>query len=439
MKISDPRRLRAVSIVELLASKDEGHCFDESDLLQERTKQYPLFYRSGTEYEVNVDFKDLPSLYLSHFQQKLVTRKEDSETYYYLKTVFDDEEYVANTIKWLISSEKPNLQLPELADDLEEAADRLAKSIGSCFDKAQFLQERKSLYQKLPKEKFFVISGSPGSGKSYELLKFVDRLAGKGEKSLILTLTGKAALRLKNNTENFTGIDAKTIDKFIVDSEPLGEGNRVIPNLIIDEMSMVDLDKLARILKIINTRSSYFKRLILVGDECQLPPIGAGKVFEDILEYLRAGGLSLQEHWAHLDANCRIKMPQEFLSFCRIFSNQNKNHEKWITRVDKENELCPGLGVRRWRSHEELHSQVITRFLELFGRHDMQRADRERALDQILGIGSDSSGQKVHSGSLPDSISISHGAFRCFRSEFIFPRRIPDRSCFLWREKRSSP
>lgn len=296
MRISDPRRLRAVCVAALAESKEQGHCFDEALSLQEHTKQYPLFYKS--EYEVNVNFRELLSSYLSHFQEKLVIRKEAGCAYFYLKSAFDDEQLVANTIQKLIDSEKLEETLTDLVEDLEKAAAELRGKVGTTFDSEQFIEERKALYEKLPKKRFFVLSGMPGSGKSYELLKLVDRLSRKGEKSLILTLTGKAALCLKNNPEGFKSIDARTIDKFLAESARFGDGKRIVPNLIIDEMSMVDLDKLAEILNRVNTQSPYFKRLILVGDENQLPPIGAGKVFEDILEYLRTGESRLTDYRA---------------------------------------------------------------------------------------------------------------------------------------------
>ncbi|HEX6803908.1 MAG TPA: ATP-dependent RecD-like DNA helicase, partial [Terriglobales bacterium] len=280
-----------------------------------------------------------------------------------------------------------NCDLPELAADLPAAANQLSKAIGSAFDAQQFIEERQKLYKDLPRKHFFVISGSPGSGKSYELLKIVDRLAKIGERSLVLTLTGKATLRLKNNDEGFKKVDAKTIDKFLVENEQLRRrgGNLVVPNLIIDEMSMVDLDKFAAILRILNVRSPFFRRLILVGDADQLPPIGAGKVFEDILRFLRDNDEPVRQHWVHLDVNCRTRMSPEFLSFARTFSGDSKNYEEWFYRADKEDELCAGVAIRRWGNPDELRSQLAHRFAELFGDKDKE-IDREAVLDQVLGI-----------------------------------------------------
>src|SRR5262249_14204279 len=152
-----------------------------------RTKQYPLFYQFDGEYEVNVEFGSLHSSYLSHFRERLVTRKDGGKTYFYLKTVYDNEQYIASTIQELISAKEIDVQLPGLSDNLEKSAAWLKRKIGKGFDGERFKEERRRLYQRIPRKRLFVIGGIPGSGKSYELLKIVDCLARQKEKSLILT------------------------------------------------------------------------------------------------------------------------------------------------------------------------------------------------------------------------------------------------------------
>ena len=336
-----------------------------------------------------MSFRNLPPDYLAHFKEKLVLREAPGKTYFYLKTVFDDEQFVKHTIQTLIGAEDLSFSLQDLSADLENSVSTLKKRLQASFDEEQFLEERKSLYDKFPRKRFLVISGTPGSGKSYELLKFVDRLSRAGETSLILTITGKASLRLKNNSEGFQGIDAKTIDKFLVENEKAKSEDAKItkPNLIIDEMSMVDLDKFAEILRLLNFNSPYFKRLILVGDESQLPPIGTGKVFEDILDYLRSGETNLREHWVHLDVNCRTELTTEFQEFCGIFSNQNKSYEEWFSKIDRGKQLCPGLEVYKWQTHKELDEQIEKKILKLFGGENSSPEDIEKLLDKELGIG----------------------------------------------------
>jgi len=90
---------------------------DEAYRLQEAVKEYPLFYHSDSDYSVEVDFRDLPAEYTRHFQEKLVMRTEGGTTYFYLKSVFDDEELVANSIKSLMAAPDTNCDLPELPAD----------------------------------------------------------------------------------------------------------------------------------------------------------------------------------------------------------------------------------------------------------------------------------------------------------------------------------
>ena len=59
---------------------------------------------------------------------------------------------------------------------------------------------------------------------------------------------------------------------------------RGFKTVVIDECSMLTEDQLAATLDAIETTS--VERLILVGDPRQLPPIGAGRPFVDIVRYL---------------------------------------------------------------------------------------------------------------------------------------------------------
>ena len=69
---------------------------------------------------------------------------------------------------------------------------------------------------------------------------------------------------------------------------------------IIDESSMLDLPLLATFFRAVNWNA--VQRLILVGDPNQLPPIGTGKVFADLIDWLR---LEMPEHVSELTNNIR--------------------------------------------------------------------------------------------------------------------------------------
>jgi hypothetical protein len=88
----------------LAKSKEAGHCFDEAYRLQGAVKEYLPFYRGDSEYSIAVDFQELPAEYTCHFQEKPAMRREGGTTYFYLKSVFDDEELAVNTIRGLLAA-----------------------------------------------------------------------------------------------------------------------------------------------------------------------------------------------------------------------------------------------------------------------------------------------------------------------------------------------
>ena len=60
------------------------------------------------------------------------------------------------------------------------------------------------------------------------------------------------------------------------------EGDPIeVDTLIIDECSMVDLNLLGTLFRAVNWQG--VRRLVLVGDHSQLPPIGSGRPFFDVI------------------------------------------------------------------------------------------------------------------------------------------------------------
>ena len=130
-----------------------------------------------------------------------------------------------------------------------------------------------------------IITGGPGTGKTTILKGILSLYDQMGLKCLLAAPTGRAAKRLTEVTgqEASTihrllgaGIDPHTGKLFFAkdESDPLKTDA-----VIVDEMSMVDVQLLASLLQAVPARA----RLILVGDPDQLPPVGPGFPFSDML------------------------------------------------------------------------------------------------------------------------------------------------------------
>lgn len=126
-----------------------------------------------------------------------------------------------------------------------------------------------------------VITGGPGTGKTTVLKVIIDvykALTGKTD-ILLAAPTGKAAKRMAEGT----GIlDSKTLHSALcLTGDDEQEENSAITQqlVIVDEMSMVDIKLAYRLLSNVSPDTT----IVLVGDADQLPSVGPGNVFRDIL------------------------------------------------------------------------------------------------------------------------------------------------------------
>ncbi len=121
-----------------------------------------------------------------------------------------------------------------------------------------------------------VVTGGPGTGKTTIMRAAVEKLAEEGETVLLLAPTGKAAKRLGQST----GAAASTIHMALATHQ----AGRLSPFqygwYIIDEASMLDTLLAARFLSAVPVHG----RVFFVGDVDQLPSVGPGQVFKDIID-----------------------------------------------------------------------------------------------------------------------------------------------------------
>lgn len=217
---------------------------------------------------------------------KIVVKEEK----YYLKEMYEAEVFIVKRFRLLNSNkELINNKIDQTITDLEEF-------FGIKYNEEQLLAIKKS-YTK----DFLIITGGPGTGKTtimkgiIELYRQMNKLSYEKlcDKLALLAPTGRAAKRMSEATSH----PASTIHRFLKWQK---EQNRFQVNeynkskvefIILDESSMVDTYLMYNLLKGISSNC----KIVLVGDDHQLPSVGPGNVLHDLITSKRLETVELKE------------------------------------------------------------------------------------------------------------------------------------------------
>ena len=262
-KDSNERITAAIKHV-LAASREYGHCYLTESQIRVQVNEL-----------LQMDLGErLPGL-LKQMQQggllmvrELVSSEGLSEPCYYSKTLYFDELYVAKRV----SGMKKPLEMD--GGRIENWISRYCQAKGISLSDQQAATVRR-----IVGEKFSILTGGPGCGKTTATQVLVKLLEATKVKVLLAAPTGRAAQRM---TE-VIGNEAKTIHRLLewqVGKFKKNEENPLdVDFLIVDECSMLDISLTASLLKAVPDRS----QVLFIGDADQLPSVGAGNVLRDII------------------------------------------------------------------------------------------------------------------------------------------------------------
>ena len=321
--------------------------------------------------------------------QAIEIRRDDNSTYLYLRDVFEDERLLEEKLRFLIGGPDIELRFPVTAevwrgylfDTGSELARKAKKEYRAAIDK------QVEACQRVFVRPISVLAGEAGSGKTtviQALIKAIKRGHGIGSSVIALAPTGKAADRIREVVEGDEalqgGVEVATIHSFLAKRGWLNpnmsfkrSGGRVeerYATYIVDESSMLDLSLTAAFFR--SVRWPAVQRLILVGDPNQLPPIGRGRVFADIINYVREqvpeSIATLQHNLRQLegrvagDATGIIDLARCYL---HVRHDGMKDEdattaaEQMLRRVQVGGDVAPDLRVLYWRDQEDLSRMLL--------------------------------------------------------------------------------
>lgn len=212
------------------------------------------------------------------------------EEKYYLKDMYDSEILIVKRLRLLENNPiNSNKLINDKIKDLED------------FYEITYNEEQKQAIKESYEKDFLIITGGPGTGKTTimkgitELFRQLDKLSYERlqEKVALLAPTGRAAKRMTETT----GLRASTIHRFLkwqrdTNKFQVNEYNKSrVEFVIIDEASMIDTYLMASLLK----GTSANCKIVMVGDDHQLPSVGPGQLLHDLIESEKLSVVKLKE------------------------------------------------------------------------------------------------------------------------------------------------
>ena len=260
----DPRRVEAGILFELNYNLTAGHSFLPEEKLVLATGQL-----------LSVDAEAVRQAVARLLEvDRLVRDTLAGITVIYLPQLYEAETYCSQSLLRFAQNTFPAPR------GLDKMIRNVAKESG-----IEYSAEQEQAIREAATSGLLLITGGPGTGKTTILNGILSLLGQMQLRCLLAAPTGRAAKRL---TE-VTGEEASTIHRLLEASIDQNTGKMFFVRdednplkadaVIVDEMSMVDVQLLHSLLQAV----PQGKRLILVGDPDQLPPVGPGFPFSDML------------------------------------------------------------------------------------------------------------------------------------------------------------
>ena len=252
----------------LLQAGGEGHVYLPKE---------ELFKRAEQLLGVDASYMEKHLVDLS-MERKIIQKEEKGQVlvypaqYYYLEL---------NTARML---RELDIDCPEDEERVERRISQIQKETGTVLDEMQEKAVKEAAGHGL-----LVLTGGPGTGKTTTINAIIRFFESEGAELRLAAPTGRAAKRMTEAT----GYEAQTIHRMLeltgmpeddregqpVHFERNAENPLEADVIIIDEMSMVDIHLMHSLLMAVTAGT----RLILVGDENQLPSVGPGNFLRDII------------------------------------------------------------------------------------------------------------------------------------------------------------
>ena len=390
---NDERRLRAIAVSVMEHAAEGGNTIMPVAQLSDAMRNLALDPKCAVTPDI---IRAIERFMLPEIIKRAM---KDGTEYYKLVRLHEFDEVIEHRISRRLNA--PNLPLVAdwraLLDAKFAKYDEITGKIMPISEMEELArQEKAAILNELARSRISVLVGDAGTGKTTVLSVLCSHADVKAGGVLLLAPTGKATVRLMESMEQGgKGIEALNVAQFLVRSKRFDfrdkryflseeEYSSVPDTVIIDESSMLTEEMFGALMQALKRA----KRIIFVGDPNQLPPIGTGRPFVDLVcmlkMNLRPGVFpKVCDHFGELTINRRQAGDEMRMDvrLSKLFTTtDDRPDDDVVTEIVRNGNAS--IEFEQWTTREELEEKLLSVMSREIGMKDI---NDQIGFDKSLG------------------------------------------------------
>ncbi len=405
--INDERRIRAYVVSQLENQALNGHTVYPMDFVITIINDLPV----EPECHVTGDIMNSISDFLEH--EMTIITCEDGSSAYQLNRLKQFDDIIRKSVHNRLEKGDPHKVDEDWAKIVEEEFKR--KKLPDFKEKEFAREERVKILKVLAESRLSVLIGGAGTGKTTLLALLCKSPLVRDGDVLLLAPTGKARVRMTQAMrEHDVNCTAKTVAQFLSESKRYNgytmqyqlsekDAENVPFTVIVDESSMLTEEMMGSLLQALKKKA---KRIIFVGDPNQLPPIGAGRPFVDLVQELSRGieGFPrVGKGFGELTVNMRQFAGDgevcEDAELAKWYTNNPSDLDEDIFIELQSGKLGNRVEFKKWETPEDLQEKIFDAICGETGMSDIDDIEKFN-----ISLGGVINGKWMNFGSNPEMV-----------------------------------
>ncbi|KAA6328833.1 RecBCD enzyme subunit RecD [termite gut metagenome] len=378
---NDERRIRAIAVSVLERQTDNGHTVYPQTQLIADINELPLDPACSVSGDI---LNSLTKFFSNEF---VLIEMKNSGIAYQLARIQAYDDVIRQSVNKRVNSTNRH----QISEDWDKIVNDAFKESKLTDSEKRARQEKAAVLKKLAESRLSVLIGGAGTGKTTLLALLCKSPKIQEGGVLLLAPTGKARVRMSQAMQKQNvKFAAKTVAQFLIQNRrfdfatmryQLSDADaKDVPNtVIIDECSMLTEEMFGALMQALRKNA---QRIIFVGDPNQLPPIGAGRPFVDLVNHLRKDIPTFPrvgKSYGELTVTCRQQNEDgtERLDtmFAEWYADTDAELDSEIFTKLQANCCEKNITFKMWKTTEELEQLLLETVAEEAGMENLNDFD----------------------------------------------------------------